>query len=89
MDITQIYSGADYFGVPLQPYMAAYIFMMIMYLGPTLIALAWALTIGQGNRTALRLVRPLERVGERVGLIGLEREREVDREIDRESDRAA
>jgi hypothetical protein len=79
MDITQIYSGADFFGVPLRPYMAAYLFMMIMYLGPTLIALAWALTIGQENRTALRLVRPLERVGERAGLTGLGREEKTDR----------
>jgi hypothetical protein len=84
MDMTQIYSGADYFGIPLQPYMAAYLLVMIMFLGPTLIALGWALTIGQENRTALRLVRPLERVGERVGLTtGLERERRRDEEADR------
>jgi hypothetical protein len=79
MAITEIFSGAVSFGVPVQPYMAAYLLMMVMFLGPALIALAWGLTIGQGNRTALRLVRPLERVGEHVGLTGLGRDQRSDR----------
>lgn len=61
MAITEIYSGATYFGIPVRPYFGAYLLMMIMYLGPTLVALGWALTVGQGRRPALRLVRPLGR----------------------------
>lgn len=61
MAISEIYSGATYFGVPLGPYFGAYTILMVLYLVPTLIAIGWALTVGQGRWPALRLVRPLGR----------------------------
>jgi hypothetical protein len=80
--MTEIYSGATYFGVPLKPYFGAYILMMVMFLGPTLAALGWALTAGQRRLSVLRVVRPfpvLDRSGEPISTEEEDRTQRTDR----------
>jgi hypothetical protein len=59
MPITEIYSGAEFFGVPPNLYFSAYVILMIMFLVPTLVSIGWALVSERNRAKALRLVRPL------------------------------
>jgi hypothetical protein len=61
MALTEIYSGATYFGIPMTSYIVAFSIVMAMFVLPTLIALGWALTAGQARRPALHLVPSLDR----------------------------
>jgi hypothetical protein len=58
--LTHLQSSAP-FGIPANLYGTASIILAVMYFGPTLIALGWALTKGQSEWPVLRLVRPLGR----------------------------
>jgi len=60
--MTEIYSGAVYFGVPTGTYFTAFLIVMVMFLGPTLVALGWALTVGESQRPMLRLVPAFDRL---------------------------